>query len=109
MNEAHQFDRRNSDPNVAALSVRVTGLERRMQSVEMQQAANNRELAANTALTKQVHSAVELISQNTADIIEATKWLSTSKKIAVGGSAVVGAIAGAIAAVAAVGKAMGFW
>lgn len=59
----HNFDRRSSDANVASLSFRVERLEDRMESVEDQVRNNNRELAANTALTEDIHG-------KTADMFE---------------------------------------
>lgn len=54
----HHFDRRSTDVNVAALAVRVIGLEGRVEGLEGKAEQNNRELRANTVLTKQVHEAV---------------------------------------------------
>jgi hypothetical protein len=107
--EDHQFDRRNGDVNVSALAFRVQRLESRMEVVEERIGTTNLELAANTALTKQVHTAVAAITANTESIIDATKWLSTTKKIILGGCAIVAACGGAVAAGAAGGKALGLW
>lgn len=94
MNEEHSFDRRITDANMAALNIRVTGLEGRMEIVEQKQDDHARELFANTALTKQVHS-------NTEEIVAAVTWLSTSKKVIVAGVATVGGIAAAGSAIVA--------
>lgn len=53
-----RFDRRTSDVNVEALATRLTGLEGRVEVLEEKTETNNRELRANTHLTKQVHEAV---------------------------------------------------
>jgi hypothetical protein len=60
------FNRRNSDANVASLALRVDALERRMETVELEVRTNNREIAANTALTEEIHG-------NTADMAEMFK------------------------------------
>src|SRR5687767_3984675 len=52
------FDRRTSDVNVAALATRMNSLEERVEVLEEKAEANNRELRANTHLTKQLHEAV---------------------------------------------------
>jgi hypothetical protein len=57
------FDRRRSDTNVAALASRVGALEGRMESVEYEQRAANRELAANTAVTRVTAGQVERITR----------------------------------------------
>jgi hypothetical protein len=69
MADEHQFNRRVSDINVQALSLRVAGLESRMEVVEKGMRDNARELLANTALTKQVH-------QNTETMVEAMQSLA---------------------------------
>jgi hypothetical protein len=66
MSGDHHFDRRSSDGNVASLAIRVDALERRMETVEIEVRNNNRELAANTALTEEIHG-------NTADMAEMFK------------------------------------
>jgi hypothetical protein len=86
--EDHKFDRRGTDANVAALSVRVRGLEGRVGLLEDKVDLNSRELIANTALTKQVH-------QNTEAIVEAVTWLSTTKKVMIVGITGVGGLAAA--------------
>lgn len=88
IDEAHKFDRRGTDANVAALSVRVHGLEGRVGVLEDKVDINSRELIANTALTKQVH-------KNTEDIVAAVTWLSTSKKVIVAVITTVGGLAAA--------------
>lgn len=105
--EGHSFDRRSGDVNVAALAFRVGTLESRVEVVEEKLETNNRELAANTALTKQVHGKVETIETDTATIVEATKWLSSTKKLLlVVFAGVTGACGSIIAAVHAL-KALG--
>lgn len=54
----HNFDRRNTDVNVNALTFRVAALETRMEIMEGDMQSNARELRANTALTSQVHEAM---------------------------------------------------
>lgn len=65
LKDDHQFDRRKRDVNVQALADRVTGLEGRVEGLELATKDNSRELhlnsselKANTQLTKQVHEAV---------------------------------------------------
>ena len=58
MQEDHQFDRRVSDVNMAALSDRMKGLEGRVTVLEEQGTSNARNLESNTMLTKEVHEAV---------------------------------------------------
>lgn len=76
--DEHQFDRRATDANVSSLALRVAGLESRMEVMEKNQAANARELLANTALTRQVHTNTEAIVdavQSLAGLWEwCTKW-----------------------------------
>lgn len=108
VNEDHQFDRRSTDANVAALSVRVSGLERRMENVEKAQTENTRELQANTQLTKQAHAMIEEVRQNTVDIVEAVKWLSTSRKVIFAGVTGTAGTAGAIYGVVQVLKVTGW-
>lgn len=100
--ETHNFDRRWTDVNVEALAVRVTGLEGRVESLERDLKDNTVELRANTTLTKQVHT-------NTETIVEAVKWISTTKKVAIAGIAGLGGLAGAAVAVQAAGKSFGWW
>lgn len=94
---------------MAALAVRVDGLERRMGNVELQQVSMNRELAANTVLTRQVHEMAERTEQNTKDMVDAIRWISTSKRVIVSCVAGVGGAAGAVVAINAAGKAFGWW
>lgn len=56
--EGHGFDRRGTDVNVAALATRLGSLEGRVEVLEEQGRTANRELAANTRLTKQSHEAI---------------------------------------------------
>lgn len=95
----HHFDRRGSDVNVAALASRVGGLEQRVEVVEEAVRANSRELVANTALTRQVHTMAERVEKNTEDIVSAVTWLSTTKRIVIALVAGVGGLATAGAAV----------
>lgn len=88
-----KFNRRDSDVNVAALAFRVDGLERRVGVVESELRANRLELAANTALTRQVHTMAERVEKNTKDIVLAVKWLSTTKKVVIALVAGVGGLA----------------
>lgn len=53
--QPHNFDRRRSDVKFDALAARVTILEERFEVLEEKQERNIRELAANTALTRQIH------------------------------------------------------
>lgn len=99
--EIHSFDRRGTDANVAALGVRVQGLEGRMQVVELEVRTNSRELEANTRLTRQVHEMAERVEKNTGEIVAATIWLSTTKKIVIALVAGVGGVAAAGTAVVA--------
>jgi hypothetical protein len=55
----HNFDRRSTDVNVAALAVRVDSVERRVENMELQMKANTQELRANTELTRQIHIKTE--------------------------------------------------
>jgi hypothetical protein len=55
---AHDFDRRTSDVNVQALSVRMQGLEGRLEVLEEQGRRTAPELAKNTEMTGEVHQAV---------------------------------------------------
>lgn len=48
-------DRLASDANFDALNIRVSALETRMEGVELEVKNSNRELAANTALTEDIH------------------------------------------------------
>lgn len=50
--ESHQFDRRSTDLNVAALTLRMKGLEGRIEVLEQQATDHGRELRANTEMTK---------------------------------------------------------
>ena len=52
---ANTDDRQASDGNFASLNLRVSALESRMECVELEVQNNNRELAANTALTEEIH------------------------------------------------------
>jgi hypothetical protein len=106
-NEAHQFDRRITDANVASLSIRVSSLERRVEVVESDLKDNTRELQTNTALTRQVHTMAEAVKQDTADIVSATKWLSTTKKLALVAVGAVSVTCGAIVAAVHALKALG--
>lgn len=54
----HQFDRRTSDVNVQALSVRMQGLEGRLETLEEQGKRSAPELEKNTQMTTEVHEAV---------------------------------------------------
>lgn len=101
----HAFNRRATDPNVAALAVRVSGLEGRVAVVEQSLTDNTTELRANTALTKQVHSNTETLvelAQSAAVIGKIAKKTSIGLKY-------LGFGAGGIAAVMALGKAGGWW
>ena len=106
--EPHNFDRRATDANVASLSIRVAGLESRMELVEREQRVHSRELLANTALTKQVHTMAEALAQDTKQIISAVTWLSTTKKIVIALVAGVGGVATAGAAVVGFAKLVGW-
>lgn len=64
--DAHHFDRRSTDGNVAALALRVTSLELRMEQFEDQLRVNTVELRSNTRLTEEIHG-------NTEDIIAAVQ------------------------------------
>lgn len=67
-----------------------------MEVVEHKVETTNRELLANTALTKQTHEAAERIESDVAGIVEATKWLSTTKKLVIVVISGVAGLAGAI-------------
>ena len=58
MDEEIRFDRRAGDLNVEALGLRVGALERRVEVVESAIRDNSRELAANTALTEEIHGKI---------------------------------------------------
>lgn len=60
---AHNFDRRGTDANIAALSVRMSGVEGRVEVLEQKQETTNVELRANTELTRQMHAKVEEIHE----------------------------------------------
>lgn len=53
--ERRQHARRADDANWPDLSTRVTALETRMEVVEFEVKNTNREIAANTALTEEIH------------------------------------------------------
>lgn len=96
--DEHFQDRRGSDPYISALAVRVAGLERRMEAVEFDVKSVGRDLAANTALTKQVHENMEAVKADTSDIVAATRWLSTTKRLL---AVVIGGVAGTCGAIVA--------
>lgn len=100
-------DRRGTDPYISALAVRVTGLERRMESVEFDVKSVGRDLAANTELTKQIHSGIETVRSDTADIVAATKWLTTTRRLLAVVIAGVAGTCGAIVAAIQLLKAIG--
>lgn len=91
----HNFDRRTSDPNIAALALRVDALERRMETFSHEQRQITTALESNTRLTEDIHG-------NTADIVEAMSDLKVlgrwGKRIAIV-SKYIGIVAGAVAAV----------
>lgn len=58
MSENGGFERRTGDVNVAALSMRMTAIEGRVEVLEEQGRTAHRELAANTRLTKQSNEAI---------------------------------------------------
>lgn len=91
-------ERRGTDPVVMELDRRVGKLEGRMGNVESRLGTYNLELAANTALTKQTHEKTERIERDTATIVEATRWLSTTKKLVI---VIVSAVAGSAGAIVA--------
>lgn len=70
-----------------------------METVEFDLKTNTRELQANTVLTRQVHTMAEKVQQDTSEIVAATKWISTTRKVAlavgIGVSTACGAILGA--------------
>jgi hypothetical protein len=101
-NPEHNFDRRESDANYQSLSVRVGILEERVHDIDRRVADNTLELQANTLLTKQVH-------KNTEDIVDAVKWMNTTKKLGIAAVAGIGGLAGAAVAVQAAGKSFGWW
>lgn len=107
MTDVHHYDRRGTDVNVTALDVRVRGLEGRMEIVENKVETTNRELLANTELTKQVHSMAERIEADVSDVVHAVKWLSTTKKLLLvvmtGVAGACGAIVAAISALKGLG------
>lgn len=94
--EAHRFDRRESDANVAALALRVGTVEGRLENVELRLATNNRELEANTALTKQTHEKVERVETNTQMIVNAVRWFSTTKRLVLAACVMLSGVAGTI-------------
>lgn len=105
--------KRNSQfVTLETLDVRVTALEEGMHAVRKDMADAVREIQSNTALTEQIQGTVEELTEehrslkrdfaglksdvaavkmDTADIVAATKWLSTSKRIFVAGCVAAGA------------------
>lgn len=101
LDDNHQFDRRSSDANVASLSLRVGSLEGRVTVLEQGLNSNTLELRANTVLTQQVHT-------NTEAIVEAVKWMATTKRFMYSTGKWVGAVGGGFIAVAGVAKLFGW-
>lgn len=56
--EEHQFNRRFSDGNVAALALRMKAMEDRVEALELNTRIYAGKLEENTDLTKEVHGAV---------------------------------------------------
>ena len=100
MSAADEFfaERRGTDPYISALATRVTGLERRIEAVESDVKTVGKDLAANTEITKQVHASLEAVRADTADIVAATKWLTTTRRLL---ALVIGGVAGTCGAIVA--------
>lgn len=78
--DEHSFDRRASDVNVQALALRMTGMETRIETVELATKSNTEELArattalsANTDMTREVHEAVFGVKDEFAGLAEMTR------------------------------------
>lgn len=88
--EDHRFDRRGTDPNVAALALRVTALEERMEQFDAGLQRNTIELRANTALTEKIHG-------NTEDIVAIVQGLKVFAVVSKYATYIVGFVAAALA------------
>lgn len=91
MADTHPERRRRSDIEVQA---RIGSLETRMDSAEewlegfkLQVTDVRNEVRANTALTEEIHG-------DTKDIIEAVRWMNTTRKYAVHACGAIVAVAG---------------
>lgn len=89
--EDHSFDRRKSDVNWNGLHQRVQILEEWKETFSHDFNELKAEVRSNTKLTEEIHG-------NTTDIVEAVKWLSTTKKLVLVIFASVTGISGAIVA-----------
>jgi len=81
--------------SLETLDVRVSALEEGLGEAV-------REIQANTRLTEEIHG-------DTKDIIEAVKWMSTTKRLAIFCAATIGGLAGLITAVGSATKFLGWW
>lgn len=98
--EDHQFDRRVSDVNWDGMHRRVSVLERWKETFSHDFNELKAEVQSNTRITEEIHG-------NTEDIVQAVKWLSTTKKLVLvifaGVTGACGAIIAAIHALKALG------
>jgi hypothetical protein len=92
--------RRSEYVTVETLDVRVTALEEGLHGVRKDMADVTREIQSNTALTEQIQGSVETI-------VDAVKWLSTTKRLLLvvfaGVTCTSGAIVAAVSALHALG------
>lgn len=73
--QAHRFDRRKTDPNVASLAVRVASLEKGFESLDHRVTEYGRslerqsnEISANTALTEEAHGQTATLLERVDDL-----------------------------------------
>lgn len=98
--EDHSFDRRKSDVNWDGMHRRVSILEKWKETFSHDFNELKSEVQSNTRLTEEIHG-------NTMDIVQAVKWLSTTKKLVLVIFASVTGISGAIVAAFHALKALG--
>lgn len=72
---------------IDAILPRISALEGWMEDFKLQMTDVGNEVKANTTLTEEIHG-------DTKDIIEAVRWMSTTRRYLVHGCAVVVAVAG---------------
>src|SRR5688572_29587967 len=87
--EDHKFDRRGTDPNVAAIATRVHILEGRFETLEdtvrkigRQQSTLVGEVQANTRLTEEIHGKIEDTSEKNAEMYAAFAAAKNAIKLA---------------------------
>ena len=91
-------ERRKSDATaherIDALLTRMDSVEKWMEAFKLQMTDVGNEVKANTRLTEEIHG-------DTKDIIEAMRWVNTTRKYLIGAAALVAAVVGAIKAIGA--------